>query len=277
MLQRHTQFIRERQYVMNVSPATIQWYTHAFKWLDLCANPEEPTQAELTAMICRMREKGLKATGANAALRAIAAYLRWSGSPHTVKQMKEPHVMMPTFTANEVKLLVTWKPKGFYDKRLHLLVLIMLDTGCRISEALGIRVPDIDLNDLLITLSGKGDKQRRVPISFELRRHIFRFVTEFSKQPGDLLLTSRFGTTLGRNVALRNVKHLCVRLGFKPPARTLHAFRHTFGGNYVRQGGSVFHLQKCLGHSSLEMSRRYANLQTEDLSAIHQKMSLLAA
>jgi integrase/recombinase XerD len=46
---------------------------------------------------------------------------------------------------------------------------------------------------------------------------------------------------------------------------------------YLRKGGSVFHLQKVLRHSSLEMTRRYTNLMTEDLQAIHQRVSLLAA
>jgi integrase/recombinase XerD len=72
------------------------------------------------------------------------------------------------------------------------------------------------------------------------------------------------------------MKLLCRRLGFEPPARTLHAFRHTFAVNYIRRGGSVFHLQKMLGHSSLEMSRRYSNLGTEDLTRMHQSTSLLA-
>ena len=62
-----------------------------------------------------------------------------------------------------------------------------------------------------------------------------------------------------------------------PPARTLHAFRHTFAVNYLRRGGSVFHLQKMLGHSSLEMTRRYVNLVTEDLQKIHEKVSLLTS
>jgi integrase/recombinase XerD len=76
--------------------------------------------------------------------------------------------------------------------------------------------------------------------------------------------------------ALRCVKNLCIRLGFDPPARTLHAFRHTFAVNYLRRGGSVFHLQKVLGHSTLEMTRRYANLMTEDLQAVHERVSLLS-
>jgi integrase/recombinase XerD len=76
---------------------------------------------------------------------------------------------------------------------------------------------------------------------------------------------------------LRTVKNHCDRLGFLPPARTLHAFRHTFAVNYLRRGGSVFHLQKVLGHSTLEMTRRYANLVTADLQAVHERVSLLRA
>lgn len=57
----------------------------------------------------------------------------------------------------------------------------------------------------------------------------------------------------------------------------MHFFGHTFAVNYLGKGGSVFHLQKVLGHSTLEMTRRYTNLLTEDLQVVHQRQSLLAA
>jgi hypothetical protein len=75
---------------------------------------------------------------------------------------------------------------------------------------------------------------------------------------------------------LRDVKLACKQLGFKHPTRTLHAFRHSFALNYLRRGGSVFHLEKVLGHSTLEMTRRYSNLLTSDLQAIHERVSLLS-
>lgn len=92
---------------------------------------------------------------------------------------------------------------------------------------------------------------------------------------GDLVFACRTGTRMNRRNVLRSVRDLCHKLGFTPPARTLHCFRHTFATTYLRRGGSVFHLLKCLGHSTLEMSRRYANLGTADLSAIHERVSLL--
>jgi integrase/recombinase XerD len=207
MLPRFNQFIRERQYLHNVSPATIQWYAHAFNWLSACASPEAPTDDELEEAVLRMRETGLKATGANSAIRAINAYLKWSGSPHHLNQMKEPQLILPTFTAAQVKLLVAWRPGGFYERRLHMLVLLLLDTGCRIAEGLAVHVKDIDLDNLLVTLDGKGRKQRVVPYSFELRRHLFRYVQEFEKKPHELLLSSQGGKMLA--ILAPSAKRVC--------------------------------------------------------------------
>ncbi len=150
-------------------PSTVSCYEHALKWLPSA----EPSGEQLNDAVMRMREKGLKATGCNSAIRAINAYLKWSGSSLKIHQLKEPRLVLPTFTPKQVRLLVTWKAKGRYDRRLHLLVLFLLDTGCRITEALTLRVADLDMDNLLVTLDGKGRKQRVVPFSFELRKHYF--------------------------------------------------------------------------------------------------------
>jgi integrase/recombinase XerD len=234
MQPRFEQFIRERQYLTNVSPATLEWYKHSFKWL----RTESPTEDELKDAMVRMREKGLKATGCNSAIRAINAYLHWSTAGADVKcspackhlrvaQLKEPQLILPTFTTAQVARLANWKPKVkiFWQRRLHLLILVLLDTGCRVGEAWRIRVQEVDF-DNLFTLDGKGGKQRVVPFSFELRRALFRYIADFHRKPDNLVLATRNETKLGRRVMLRAVKNLCDRPGFLPPARTLHAFRH---------------------------------------------------
>jgi integrase/recombinase XerD len=283
MLPRFEQFIRERQLLSNVTPSTVEWYKNSLKWLP----SESPSQENLKDTVMRMRERGLKATGCNCALRAINAYLHWSagterkcgpGCPHLrVPKIKEPQLVLPTFTPQQVRSLIAWKPKPFCQRRLHLLMLILLDTGCRISEALTLRVSEIDVANLLVTLDGKGRKQRIVPFSFELRKSIFRYISDFNRKPDSLLMASRNETLLGRRVMLRDVKRLCKRLGFQPPARTLHAFRHTMATSYIRRGGSVTALQRILGHSTITTTMRYVHVQTEDLSAAHQRISLLAA
>ena len=134
---------------------------------------------------------------------------------------------------------------------------------------------DIDFENLLATLDGKGRKQRVVPFSFELRKAMFRYCKDFDRTPDSLLFATRMQTKLLRRNVLRNVKLLCKSLGFDPPARTVHAMRHSFAVNYLRKGGSVFHLQKVLGHSTLDMTRLYAQLVTADLQAVHERVSLL--
>jgi integrase/recombinase XerD len=181
------------------------------------------------------------------------------------------------YSAQQIALLVRWKPTGFYQRRLHALVLTFLDTGTRLDEVLSLSVVNCDLDNLLITVTGKGRKQRIIPFSVELRRTLAKFIMDAGLRPEQLI----FGTMgrarkLSQRNTLRDVKALCTRLGFTAPGRAIHAFRHTFAVNYLRRGGSVFHLQKVLGHSSLEMTRRYANLVTEDLQAVHERVSLLS-
>jgi integrase/recombinase XerD len=277
VLPKFEQFIRERQYLHNVSPATVSWYTHNFKWMP----SESPTEDELKAMVVRMREKGLRATGCNSAIRSINAYLKWVGSPFKIPQMKEPQNILPTYTASQIQLLLNWKAKKATGHRLSTLIALLADTGCRIDEALSLHWKDIDFDNLLILLHGKGSKDRLVPMSLELRRRLFLFQRKAEAKGGAsakqvLVFSTLAGTKQGRRNVLRDFKQLCRTLGFEPPIRSIHAMRHTFAVNYLRRGGSVFHLQKMLGHSTLEMTRRYANLMTEDLQAIHQQVSLLS-
>lgn len=261
-------FLKERKYLKNVAPTTIEWHTQSLRWLGV----EDPTPDNLNDFVMRMRDAGLKPISCNNRIRSVNAYLRWAGIPHRVSRLKEEQRILPVFSPADVKKLVAHKPRGFCPTRLHVLVLTLLDIGCRIGEALELRWVDVNFDDLLLKLHGKGAKDRMVPFSFELRRHLFRWQ---QRNRCDLVFCTPRGQRISHRNTLRDVKLLCKELGIQAPARTLHSFRHTFASNYLRRGGSVFHLQKCLGHSTLEMSRRYANLLTEDLSAIHEKISLL--
>jgi integrase/recombinase XerD len=261
------EFLKERRYLNNVSEHTLEWYTLALKWLPNA----NPTEAELKQMVIRMREKGLKARSINSYRTGINAYLHWMESPHRIPHMKCEQRLLPTFSMDDINKLIAWKPKQFYERRLHTLLLMLADTGCRIDEVLTLKWTDVDFDNLLLTVTGKGNKQRRIPFSFELRRHLFRF-----KHEHQLVFPTREGKKLMRRNMLRDAKRICRKLGIVPPVRTLHALRHSFAIHYLRKGGSVFHLQKVLGHSSLEMTRRYANLMTEDLQKIHQQVSLLS-
>jgi integrase/recombinase XerD len=181
---------------------------------------------------------------------------------------------MPMFSGEQVRLLLGFKPKTDFEKRLHLLILILLDTGCRITEALELRVEDVDLDNLLLTLHGKGRKDRKVPFSLPLRKALFKYLAGRTGR----LFTTYGGTSWSRLSAYLSVKHHCrERLGFEPPPRTVHAMRHTAASNFVARGGSSFHLMRLLGHTTIAMSSRYVRLSTTDLAETHQRVSLLNA
>jgi integrase/recombinase XerD len=126
MQARFEQFIHERRYLNNVALTAVDWYPDSLRWLPT----ESPTARDLKAAARRMREWRRKATGCNCAIRAINACLKWSGSALKIPKLKEPQLVLPTFSAAEVRRLVSWKPKGFLQRRLHLLELFLLDTGC---------------------------------------------------------------------------------------------------------------------------------------------------
>ena len=284
MLPRFESFIQERKYLKNVSPRTIEWYEQSLAWLTV----EQPTAEDLKNLVVRMREAGLKASSCNCHIRAINGYLHWAakGSDRAchpacehlrVTKLMEDEYVPATYSRKEVARILAWKPRAnkFYERRLHALLLSLFDTGMRISEALSLRVQDCNLEDLLVTVTGKGRKQRILPFSMELRRVLARWIRDFSLRSHQFLFGTRQGLGLQRRNVLREVKRLCSRLGFNPPRRTVHATRHTFSTEYLRRGGSLFHLQKMLGHTSLEMVREYANLVTADLQAVHERISLL--
>ena len=181
MQQRFEQFIQEKKYLANVSPATCEWYKQSLRWL---LSPS-PDAAALKDFVMRMRAKGLTASSCNCHIRAVNSYLHWASGLSTkccgacshlkVPRLKEEQRILPTFSTTDIQKIVKWKPKGFCPTRLHVLMLLLTDTGCRSGEALTLQWSDVDFDNLLLKLRGKGAKDRLVPFSMELRRNLWRW------------------------------------------------------------------------------------------------------
>jgi integrase/recombinase XerD len=154
--------------------------------------------------------------------------------------------------------------------------MLLLDTGLRIEEALSLQHEDMDLDNCLIRVHGKGQKQRQVPFSMELRRILWKYIHAVAQHPQAFLFSTRVGGKLSQRNMLRYFKLLGQKLHIDGVRFSFHTLRHTMAVNYIRNGGDVFRLQRILGHATLEMTRRYVNLQTADLREVHNKLSLLA-
>jgi len=105
--ERHKQFIKERQYVNNVSPATIRWYEQSLCWLDT----ESPTSDDIKVLIVRLRERGLEPVSIKSRLQAVRAYCRWAGLAVVIPKMKIEHRVLPTFDGTQVARLMQWRPR----------------------------------------------------------------------------------------------------------------------------------------------------------------------
>jgi len=174
-----------------------------------------------------------------------------------------------------LRALLTFRPKDFAQWRIHALVSTILDTGCRIEELLTARTTDFDIDNLLLTVCGKGRKERRVPFGAELRKVLFRFgqVKDRAGINSDLMFPSREGGRWEQRNALRSYYCLLKRLGL--PRSGFHRLRHTFATQYLKNGGDVVRLSIILGHSEISTTMKYLHLLTEDLQRPHQGLSIL--
>jgi integrase/recombinase XerD len=192
-----------------------------------------------------------------------------------VPKLETPKKVLELLSDEQIKRLISYRPKKRMQRRIHTMILLILDNGMRVDEVLNLRKQDVDLDNLLIKVhKGKGDNQRIVPCSLSLRRTLFRYIAEYSHPRSDFVFSTALGTRQTYRNSARALKAIGTATG--APAIRFHLLRHTFATAYIRSGGNVVLLRKILGHSSISTTMIYEHLQTDDLTAVHQHHSLLA-
>lgn len=154
------------------------------------------------------------------------------------------------------------------------IMLLLLDTGLRASELCALRLRDYDRRQGRLTVAhGKGDKPRVVFAGQTAQRALWRYlVSRDERLPNDPLFAHGDGRQpLDRNGLRMMIERAGKRAGV--PGACAHRFRHTFAVNYLRNGGNIAALQDMLGHSTLEMVRRYARLAEVDLAQMQKRAS----
>jgi integrase/recombinase XerD len=283
------QFVRERTYLNNVTPKTREWYETAWKAFTRF-QAEAPPRPERTPLITRydlqqfvvhLRERGVKPVSCNCWLRAMNAFCGWLhgqgvlAEPLRLRPQKLEKRLLQLHDQSAIRKLLRFKPKDYIHWRIHAFVCTILDTGCRINELLTAHVADFDMDNLLLTVYGKGRKERKVPFSVELRKVLFRFnqAKERSAVKSDLMFPARDGGEWEHRNARRSYYCLLRRLNL--PQSGFHMLRHTFATEYLRSGGDVVRLSIVLGHSEVSTTMKYLHLLTEDIQQPHQRLSIL--
>lgn len=267
------EFLREKLYLKNLSPKTKKSYGEAFKWF----RGSELSKQGLSSFVVKMREGGLSPVTCNIYIRSMNSFLSWLNEnghirePLKMKQLKEEKRVKQGYNDEELSRLLSFKPRTFYEWRLYALICLLADTGIRIEEALTIDVHKVDFDNLLIRVNGKGSKERIIPISIELRKILFRYIQQ---NKCSIVFHTRSGGRLSYRNILRDFERLCHKVGV--PYKSFHYLRRTFARHYITNGGSLFHLQRVLGHESITTTQRYVYLNVEDLQETHRKTSILS-
>ena len=227
---------------------------------------------------------------------ALSSFWTWGhdelGLPHIIRNGVEmPSAKSPPplpYTEDEVRALLkacesmnAWSPKtqrhveGTRQTKLRdiAIMLVLLDTGMRVSELCALKVSDYDRKQgRLIIRHGKGDKPRVVYMGQAAQRALWRYLAERTETPaGAPLLATRADRRMNKDSVLGMIAHAGERAGVA--GASCHRFRHTFAVNFLRNGGNILALQDLLGHSSMEMVRRYARQAEVDLAKAQKRAS----
>ena len=212
-------------------------------------------------------------------LRGFGTWLAREGFANPFEDLdipKVPKYMVDVLTDEEIsKIFDDLNPNTAIGSRLMAMLLLLLDSGLRISELVTARIPQLDLQRKQLRVIGKGDKERVVPFGARTAQAILRYINLYRANPlrpeYDTIFLSLDGMPLTRN----SLESIMGRLRKASGITRLHGhlFRHTFAVKYLLNGGDLITLQAILGHESLEVTKRYLHFTVAQKQARYEAFS----
>jgi site-specific recombinase XerD len=205
----------------------------------------------------------------------LSALFRWAVSEGMIDTNPMATIKKPRFQRKIIKgleteichkLLGLFNGKSLEDYRNKAIIYMFLDTGLRLSELANLQMTDINMEQGIIKVTGKGDKERLVRIGIKTQKALWNYIAH---RPVDVDYV-----WLGRDNApftIDGIVQMIRNLGKKHSIRlSPHKLRHGFAISFLRNGANPFELQIALGHTTLEMTRRYTQaLGFEDVFKRH--------
>ena len=220
-------FLQEKRYLQNVSPRTIILYESCLKAFAEAMGSIE----DVKKRVVELRSRGISPVTVNTYLRHVKCFYLWQGREWTIPWLKEEEKLLKVLSPAQFQALLHWRPEGSRVRNLrraHLIALTILSTGLRASEVLSVLKEDIDCDQLVIKVRGKGGKERQVPFCTELRKALWRHYVKVS--PFHFV----FGTNRNTKLSVRNFERDLKILGKLVGIERLHphGLRHCFEINY---------------------------------------------
>jgi integrase/recombinase XerD len=196
--------------------------------------------------------------------------LEWLDSP------KVPKGLPKVLGLEEVeRLLAAPDPTTPLGQRDDAMLELLYATGLRVSELVGLTVPQLDLRRGVVRVLGKGAKERLVPMVFQAVEKIQLYLQHIrpvllKNQRSQRLFLNRSGTGLSRQGFWKILKGYARQAGL-PPHLSPHTLRHSFATHLLWQGADLRALQLMLGHADISTTQIYTHLHTARLQEIHQQ------
>jgi len=271
----YTDFILSRQ-AMLCSPRTVSWYSFTLgkvlNWLleNGVTTPDEIQARHIRAYLSEMAVRGMSDSYINNHARAIRTLLRFLHGEKYIPEavtFQMPTIAekrLPVLSGEEVKQLVS----ACWTARDKALILLMVDTGLRRAEVCALNWEDVDISSGLVrVVRGKGGKARSVVVGVTTRRSLLAYRRQLNPETDQPLFQTQQGSRLTGN----GLRSLLLRLGERAGIEVSpHALRRTFATMSLRAGMNLLHLQGLLGHSTIEMTRRYVQMLDDDLLEAHR-------
>ncbi len=242
-------------------------------------NPDEITLKDLQRFIKWIAELGMSDTSQARIISGIRAFYKYCLLEEFVKTdpsmlleaPKLKRALPDTLNFEEIEKIIAAidlsKPEGGRNKAI---LETMYSCGLRVSEVTGLRISQLYLDVGFIRVTGKGDKERLVPIGSTAVKYIniyknnIRVHNTPAKGNEDILFLNNRGAKLSRVMIFYIIKDLAVKAGIKKTISP-HTFRHSFATHLIEGGADLRAVQEMLGHASITTTEIYTHLDREFL------------
>ncbi len=282
---------------LNLSPETIDKNKYGIKpflhWLETSRQVTTPRgitkdhlydwQKQIAGMTNREGHP-IKPRTINTYNEGIKGFLSWladnghlpSGYSDLVRYVKKPVTLPGSILSHEkmrkmLSCIPTTDLLGYRDRAM---LELLYSSGVRSAELLSLDTFHLDFKNGTMIVTGKGNKQRMVPVGRTALRHLETYIKAIrpflSKDPLEnaLFLTAR-GARLKYRAFLKCVHTHAERMGYD--GVTPHTFRRSFTTELIRSGANMYHVKELLGHESLDTLKHYVRLTINDLKKTHEK------
>ena len=178
------------------------------------------------------------------------------------KRLKVQKKLIIPFSEDEVLKVVDIFSKNFEGKRNLLIVDMLYSTGVRRDELINIKLNDVLLDENLVKVLGKRNKERLVPLVLNLKSRIkdyLKFRNEIKSSSSNFFITTK-GKKIGPSLVYRVVKNYFSKVSTKVKTSP-HVLRHSFATHMLNNGADINSIKEIMGHSSLASTQIYTKIK----------------